>query len=377
MMRATFVISSLEAGGAERVLSILANELVTRAWEITVISQDGHEGSKPFFTLDHRVILRYLDFAAIGESALPKTGKIRQLLALRSAIRHSNPNVVVSFMDTVNVRTLLAVWGLSIPVVISERCDPHTRPLGSWWERLRRLTYPRAVALVVQSPEAQSYFRGSIRERSIIIPNPVVQPPTIDRAEDVRRSNKIVSLGRLNAVKGFDRLLDAFQPIAVSNPEWQLEIWGEGPERGALEEQARRLGIADRVRFSGQTLDPYAAIRSSEIFVLSSRTEGFPMALGEAMACGIAAISFDCPSGPRQLIRHGIDGLLVRDGDIAGLSQAIQLLIDDPARRASLARKSPEVASRFSVSSISRRWEQVLRSAAAQPEAILSSQPAD
>ena len=130
--------------------------------------------------------------------------------------------------------------------------------------------------------------------------------------------------------KGFDRLIDAFAQVASPHDEWTLEIAGEGLERKDLQQRIDRQRLGDRVTLMGWVDEPETWLSQAAIFVLSSRYEGFPVSLLEAMSLGLAVISFDCDSGPREIIRHQVDGLLVRPGDVAGLAQAMQCLIDDP-----------------------------------------------
>jgi glycosyltransferase involved in cell wall biosynthesis len=166
-------------------------------------------------------------------------------------------------------------------------------------------------------------------------------------------------MGRLVPQKGFDRLLEAFASIARERPGWSLTIHGEGPQRLPLTERTESLGLAGQVRFPGVTDDPAAALADADLFVLSSRWEGFPTVLGEAMALGRPVVAFDCPSGPADLIRDGLDGVLVPRDDIAALASAMASLIDDPTRRAALAARAPEVLERFGLTAILARWDEL------------------
>jgi glycosyltransferase involved in cell wall biosynthesis len=147
---------------------------------------------------------------------------------------------------------------------------------------------------------------------------------------------------------------------------------GEGPERGSLERLIDAYGLRERVTLLGQVQQPGAYLLESELFVLSSRHEGFPNALCEAMACGLAAVSFDCPAGPRHIIRHGADGLLVPAGDVQALSREMSSLMSDSLLRRRLGNRAAEVSARFDATEIFPVWEKVLREVVAQGEGFRS-----
>jgi glycosyltransferase involved in cell wall biosynthesis len=170
----------------------------------------------------------------------------------------------------------------------------------------------------------------------------------------------MVTLGRLSAEKQFDYLLRAFERCGSRHPEWSLQIIGEGPERQSLEALAADLGIGRRVRFPGIVQDPEAILCNADLFVLTSRYEGFPNALVEAMACGLAVLSFDCPSGPNEIIRHGVDGVLVPAQDLDALAGSMDRLMGDDAERTRLGARALEVADRFDVERIMSMWEDVI-----------------
>jgi len=265
-------------------------------------------------------------------------------------------------MHSTNIRVLLATMGTPTPVFACEHCDPRTRPIGPLNEMLRRWLYPLATSVVALSDEALSFFPSRVRARGSVIPNPVLPPPErlADDARVTGSPKRVISIGRLNPVKRFDRLISAFGEVAPLHPEWSLNIWGEGPERARLQEMINHSGSASRMRLCGTTDNVYRALGESHLFALTSETEGFPMALCEAMACGLPVVSMDCPSGPRQIIRSGIDGLLTPNADVPAFAMALARLMDDPIERGRLANRAPEVITRFGVDTVMKQWEKLL-----------------
>jgi glycosyltransferase involved in cell wall biosynthesis len=167
-------------------------------------------------------------------------------------------------------------------------------------------------------------------------------------------------MGRLTPQKGFDVLLQAFALCQPETLHWSLIILGEGEERGRLEALAARLGITSAVRLPGYVRDASRVLREGDLFVLPSRYEGFPNALLEAMACGLPVISTDCPSGPAEIVRHGVDGLLIPPEDVDALSIAMRQLIATPDDRRRLGSRAVEVVERFSLTNVRRSWDELL-----------------
>jgi len=173
-------------------------------------------------------------------------------------------------------------------------------------------------------------------------------------------ARSVLSVGRFVPQKGFDILLDAFARVSDRYPYWVLTILGDGPLRRDLEAQRDRLGLTERVRLPGaaSNLTPY--LHKADVFVMASRYEGFPMVLCQAMACGLPVIYTDCPSGPREIIRNGVDGLLVPNEDVEGLAAAMEALISDEKKRERLAMHAREIIERFNLPTIMERWEAML-----------------
>ncbi|HXC18011.1 MAG TPA: glycosyltransferase family 4 protein [Holophagaceae bacterium] len=359
-LKVCFFIWGLRAAGAERVLSFLANAWSAKGWQVVILTMEDGK-TEPFYPLADAVEVRTLDLLKDSASFVSGlTNNLRRLRTIRRAFREAAPDVAISFVDKANTLAVFASRGLGIPLIISERTDPSRRSLGRWWSALRDRAYPRADILVFQSQAVLDWFPPRVRRKGVVIPNPVLPPPDADPSPREDRPRRIVAMGRLFPVKGFDLLLEAFAAAAAKAPDWVLDIWGEGPERSALEEQARRLGLGGRVRFPGLTERPFEILRSADLFILSSRAEGFPNVLVEAMACGLPVISTDFGGAAKEIIRDGVDGVLVPSGDPSALASAMLRLMSDPAARARLSQRAPEVVARYSRERILALWEQAI-----------------
>ena len=363
-MRLTLVIFSLRGGGAERVITLMANHWAAKGWRITLLTYD--DGSEdPAYHVDAAVIRKPLGIEGRSPDLIRAlVSNVWRLFVIRDAIRDSEPDMVISFLDRVNVRTLIACCGLSVPVIVSERVDPAHHGIGLAWSVLRRISYRRASCVVAQTERALSYFSRAIQRRGYVVPNSAPGFVRDNRFESGGRGTVAVAMGRLTRQKGFDQLLRAFSIIAGRHRSWSLVIWGEGPARGELETLRDQLSLQERVFLPGWTSDPFGEMRRGSLFVLSSRYEGFAMVLLEAMACGLPVVSFDCPSGAREIVRHGVDGILVPPADVCALAEAMDRLLGDDAERNRLAARAVEVSARFGEDSVMEMWEAVLHDAA-------------
>lgn len=390
-MKLVLAIHSLGGGGAERSLSMLANLLSEAGHRVTVVTLAGID--EDVFPLDSDITRVGLDVMHDSTGAFDAVRwNVQRLRALRRAIRAAEPDCVISFTEKMNVLVLLATPRLQIPVVISERVDLRRHRIGRAWSLLRRFAYPRADGLVVLTHSVRRYCQKLVGERPVrVIPNAARIPePQLARRTDGPRSSRsdagrerhgpelapgrdaatrIVAMGRLHPQKGFDLLIEAFARLAPRHSRARLDIYGEGGERTSLQRRIDALDLGGRVRLAGWTSDPAAAFRGADLFVMSSRYEGFGNVLTEAMACGLPAVSFNCDSGPRDIIRHGVDGLLVPAEDAPALAaQMDRVLSDEPLRRR-LAERAPEVLERFHVERFLRQWEMAIL------EAVSASKP--
>lgn len=361
-MKVCFFIWALRAAGAERVLTTLANAWAARGWEVVVVTmEDGQE--PPFYPLDPRIQVRPQDL--LKDSTSPLSGvlnNLHRLRVLRRTFREVKPDVIVSFIDKANALAVISTLGLGIPVIISERTDPSRRSLGTLWERLRAFAYPRARRIVFQSTGVRNWFPESVRAKGVVIPNPVPPPPPLEGPYEAD-PRRILAIGRLHPVKGFDVLIEAFARAQAQVPGWRLDIHGEGDARAELEGRIQAAGLAGQVRLPGLTDRPYDEMRRSAIFVMSSRVEGFPNALVEAMACGLPVVSTAFGGAAGDILTDGHDGLLVPSEDPAALAEALVRLMKDGELRTRLGAAAAGVIDRYAPERVMAQWESTLREA--------------
>jgi glycosyltransferase involved in cell wall biosynthesis len=356
-MRIALVITALGAGGAEGVLIGMANHWAAKGNFVTLISFE-RSGTQPYYPLDPRVGLRQLDLEArTGAPWRTAWRSLVRIFALRRALCACRPDVAIAFLAKVNVVTVLATRGLGLPVILSERNNPQRQSFSPVWVWLRHRLYGLADGFVTPSRGVLGCFPDPLRARGRVIPNPV-EPPAHPSARAAGRT--VVAVGRLVWQKGFDLLLQAFARIAPRQPGWRLVIWGEGPERGRLEALRDTLALGDRVALPGLTARPGQWTEDGSLFVLSSRYESFGNVITEAMASGLPVVAFDCPFGPGEIVRDGVDGVLVAPEDVTALAAALDALLADPERRARLGAAARDGVKRFDRARVMALWDQLI-----------------
>ena len=275
-------------------------------------------------------------------------------------LRASRPDVLIGSRPALNL--LVAAAGGARALVASE----HTA-LKAYNARLKREIVRRYGALdavvVLDAAERDQLVRavgGAVPVDAI--PNAV---PPLRRLGAARLDQPvIVAAGRLVRAKGFDQLVRAFALVTPPHPEWRLRICGSGPQRAALAALIDELRLGERVQLAGRVRDMEAELEAASVFALSSRVEGLPLALLEAMAKGLAVVSFDGAAGPCAVIEHGVDGLLVPAGDTPALAAAVQRYFADPALRERLRGQAAASVAHYSAERVFSRLEDVLRSVA-------------
>ncbi|MDP3178009.1 MAG: glycosyltransferase family 4 protein [Spirochaetaceae bacterium] len=347
-MKLLFVVRDASGwAGTERVLNLVANGLSER-FPVTVLSLV-RAGPGTGYAYSDRVNIH-----SLGVSGGP-AGIVAANLGAASYIAKGGFDVVV-------------VAGIGeIKFLLAALVRGGRRFIG--WEhfnaarthkRLNRKAAARFFDTIVTLTERDAAdWRRLLLPRAKIaaIPNPVPEIPAVAAPLQAKR---VLALGRLEEQKRFDLLIEAFSRFTVARPDWTLRIRGSGSARGRLVALARERGVADKVEILEPTRDIDAEYRGASIYAMSSAFEGFPMTLLEAKAYGLPCVSFDCPTGPAELIRDGVDGFLTPLFDVASLAERLGALADDRELRLRMGANGREDVARFSIGPILARWYDLL-----------------
>ena len=341
-IRVFLVAPCLSMGGIERASVNTANGLSKQGTEIVFLSLF----KKPhFFTLNSEIkLLEPMGFN-VDSLSLSKS-----IIWIRAEVLKYKPTHVLAFNKLYGAITALALVGINIPLFISERSSPLFRwqfPFN--WINLIAFIINPPKGVIAQTGIAADYQRKYFsRSKVTVIPNSVRE---VKLYPEILRESIILAVGRLNDhLKGFDLLLQAVAQL--NNQDWEVHIAGGDGEGNQLEKLAIDLGISHRVKFLGQIKDIDPLYAKAGMFVIPSRSEGFPNALAEAMAAGCCCVAFDFVAGPRDMINHGENGLIVPNGDIIGLANTIDDLILDVSKREYLGGRAKSIRVRLAQSSI-------------------------
>lgn len=347
MKKISFVIGGMTRGGAERVISILANQYAKDGWDVDIVMMLDYVVK---YELDERINLINMTVDKKNKcKSAPKW-----VMSFRSYVRQRRPDVIVSFVARINIVVLLATLGLGIPVIISERNDPAADGRSKGIDILTKVLYPKAKAIVFQTQRALNYFSGSIKELGVIIPNPIST-----ECDAGNSKKKIVSVGRLAPQKNHKLLIEAFFELVKTHNDYSLYIYGEGGLRNELEQLIKNLKLENNVFLPGNVPDIHHQIADAEMFVLSSDYEGLSNAMLEAMMMGLPCISTEC-AGSDEIISDGENGLLVPVGDKKKLEQAMVYLIENPDKRKEFINKGRVAVERCKASTVIKQWKDVI-----------------
>ncbi len=352
MNRIVFLIHRLDAGGAQKIITYVANHYYSITGNPTYIIS---------FVDTQRFIQPISEIKTETLGFVEESGHLSFLKAvkkLRAILIKNQIQTVCAFMPFQVKAAILATIGLGIKVVGSERDNPYR--LSKQQLKINELFYNRCDIVVFQTDIARECFGEKVRRKAVVIPNPYIKTTEeIDFAK--KRNNHIIGVGRLRKIKGFDYLIRAFSKLHKIHSEYSLHIYGEGEEREELQQMIKHYGLEDSIILHGVVKDVFNVESDASIFVLPSRDEGIPNVMIEAMAEGIPVIAFDCmPGGPRMLLDGGKYGQLVPVGDMEGLFNSMIKYIEDKQYASDVSIAAYRSLKRFDDEIIAGKWVEVL-----------------
>jgi glycosyltransferase involved in cell wall biosynthesis len=360
-LKIVLLMSSLQAGGSERVAVRVAEWLRDAGHDVSLLTLS--DTASDFYQTPTGVTRIGLDLRRPSRGPIDALrNSWRRIAGIRAAVKHAGADVVVAMVDQTNVLMLLALLGLRCRKIISERSDPAAEERSWIWRLLRRLTYPTATLHISQSSHVSKWLRRRFPGLpDMIIGNTAGELPASGAIRAVREDGaplRLITVARLSQEKGVDLLIDAFAAARERTPDIVLLVVGDGPQRALLERQAEMLGVGASVSFAGRLANVFEPLAASDIFILPSRLEGFPNALVEALMVGLPAISAYCPGGIMDVLGPVPDryALQFPPGDVAALAAAIVRLADSPALRQELSAAGHLRALDYGPDKISAAW---------------------
>lgn len=349
-----FLIPNLGAGGAERVITILAKAFVQKAYAVDIVL---FLNNKVQYEVPPNVNVVFLNALS-----LKKIDRIRHLrLYFKEQTKEYNNVVVIPFQDNCLKYALAATIGMRIPVIACERNDPYQKGQTGISRFISQVPYYLSSHCVFQTPDARDYYWKRIQKKSKVVYNPLNIPESISWKGNT--SNQIVSVGRLDPQKNQKLLIDAFFKLHQEYKEYKLVILGEGSLRKDLEAQISQLELEESVLLCGYSPDIHSILSEAAMFVLSSDYEGMSNALMEALAIGVPTVSTDHPiGGARLMVNDGVSGLLTPVGDSKALYIAMKRLLDNPQYAQELGANAKAVRSQLSVDVICEQWMEIIAS---------------
>lgn len=364
-MRILIFLPSLQAGGAERVTVTLANYWQKNGKNVAVVTLADDNDA---YALDPGVVRYKLGLLRESSTLIQALhNNLQRIAQIRHIIQRERPDIAIGMMSSAAVLLIISAWGIKrVKIIVEEHIYPPLEPLRLVWRLMRYLTYPLADAVVVLTNDSMKWLRSSIpNARGYIIPNPIVLPmpslpPQVEPCDWIPNDRKLLlAVGRLTYQKGFDILIRAFAAVAHRCPDWDLIILGEGPDRSSLQSLVEASQLTKRVKMPGRVGNLSEWYERADLFVLSSRYEGFGLVIVEAAAHGCPIVATSCLSGPSDIITHGYDGWLVQPNDDCALASALEMLMHNQDLRQYLAANALQIASRYTVSQISLHWERL------------------
>ncbi len=363
-MNIVIFIHSLNFGGAERVAAHMASYWAQAGHITTVLTIAPMDKNQ--YKLPKEVRIRSInhEIKSTGIISAAQNNLVR-IWKIRNSIKELDADVVVSMMTPANVMLGIASIGLPAWTVGSERIHPESHKINRLWYSFRKYCYFLLDTIVTQTTETETWIRENTNAKlTLVIPNPIVMPVPSQNPiiKPPIESNKklIVGVGRLTPQKQFDHLIKAFSTIQNQYSHWNIAILGEGEDHHALNELIIESQLSDRIQLVGRVGNIADWLNVADLFVMTSSAEGFPNALIEAMAHQTAVISYNCPTGPAEIIEHGFNGLLVETNNIEELTSALNKIMSSPTLGSLLAENALKIKDRLELNKIMKVWNQAI-----------------
>lgn len=351
MKRLILITNELSGGGAERVMSVIANDFVERGVEVIFLVLKKTDGE---YFLDPRIKIVYRD----NEKSKDIFGQIK---FIRTYMKKNSGSTFLSFFTHQNLYTIVASIGLKNRIIVSERNDPAYSIHGRFKKNIRSFLYGCSLCdgIVFQTNGAAKYFSPKIQLKSTVIPNPL--KGDLPQIYEGVRKNTIVSFGRLEPQKNYKMLIYAFSQFVKIYSNYKLILYGKGSQRNILIKIVNQLNISDKVVFSGFSQNVHEEVIDAGMFVLPSNYEGLSNSMIEAMAIGLPVICTDCPSGgARTYIKHKKNGMLVPVGDVEALTKAMIYMVENKQQAYQMGREAYKIRTDLNEKKICSLWERVL-----------------
>lgn len=359
MLNLLFVAPSVRYGGAAKNFIGIANYMVSRGHKVVLLTQKGKE---PMRYIDPQIVQIT---SQIDDRDSLITKYVKAIRDIRKAIKKYDINVSISFIEFWRSATIIATRASKAKCVVSERADPYFR--GGRHDQIIFKIFGMAEGHVFQTEMARDYFPKHVKEKSVVIPNPVFSEDILDEYKG-QKKNLIVNIARLDLrQKRQDVLIHAFKGISEKYPCMELFLYGSGPDEDKIRDLVHRLDLDDRVFLKGVTNNVYQAIGEAKITILTSDFEGIPNSIIESMCVGVPVISTKCsPGGAELLIQDHENGILVERENSSQISDAIIELLEDDALYKKIVDNGFFVKERFAQDKILCQWEDYLKSISEQ-----------
>lgn len=349
----SFLMPSMEGGGAERVVSILCNYFAEEGYKVKIylLNKDVID-----YELDSRV---KIDKTNVQDNSGIKK-KVSRLLGIRKILRDNPNSTIISFFSMYNLYTLSASIGLKNRIIVSERLDPRkSLPNNRVLFEVRNFLYKRAHKIVFQTPDAKDFFPKNIQGKGVVIANPL-KDGLPERFIGERR-HEVVTFARLEPQKNYPLLLDAFEQFSQRHPDYILKIYGKGTMEEKLKDIVCEKGMEEKVQFNGFVKNLHETIRGAMMFVLPSDYEGLSNSMLEALAIGLPCVCTDCPpGGAKMFIKSGENGILVPVRDSTVMCEAMCRIAEQEDFRNRLSINAEKLRFELTTESICAKWNELM-----------------